>query len=761
MAKSQFRVIGKRITRIDAKDKVTGKLIYPSDYYSDDMLWGKVLRSKYPHAKIKSINTSRAEKLKGVIAVLTHKDIEGSNRYGIAIQDQPVLCEDKVRYVGDAVAVVAGETKEIAEKAIELIEVDYEPLPLITNVHNALKSDAIKIHNKGNIILELHFNRGDVGQGFKECDLIVENTYFTPMMDHTFLETEAGFAKIDSDGNVTVWAGGQYPFRDQTQIARTLGYPMEKIRMIEPFTGGAFGGKDEITCQILLALLAIKTKRPVKMWFTREEHMISGTHRHPLEIKMKTGVKKDGKLIAHTIEAYQDGGAYASLSGPVLNLVIEHGVGIYNVPNFKADGYCVYTNNGLSGAFRGFGNTQSCVAIESQMSRIAEALGMDELELRYMNAIEKGDTVSIGFKMELSAGIKETIKSAKESKVWKNRKKIIDDFNKRHRFIKRGIGVAASMQGSGLGAGLPDYASTSIELKSDGKFYVGSGNIDIGQGVYTGILQVIAEELKTDVDKLVLIGADTAKVLDSGTTTASRVMYAAGNSSIKASRQLINILKRKAVELLDNVGTYHDTPLQLMYDGEKIFDKRNKNVSISLIDIARKSKNGELISKASFIMPVSKQMYNEGLPHILFSNNTNIAIVDVDILTGEIKVQEAYAFLDCGTVINPINVEGQSEGGIVMGLGYALYEECKLENGYFLNPNLSTYIVPTAIEMPEIKTKNIVVEEETGPYGAKSVAEIVTVPIAPAIMNAIHSATGVWFNKIPITPEAVIEKISL
>lgn len=755
MPERQFRVVGKRITRIDAKDKVTGQLKYPSDYYSPDMLWGKVLRSKYPHAKIKSINTAKAEKLKGVIAVLTHKDIEGSNRYGIAIQDQPVLCEDRVRYVGDAVAVVAAETREIAEKAVQLIGVDYEPLPIITNVHDALKPGTIKLHDKGNVILELHFERGNVEEGFKESDLIVENTYFTPMMDHAFLETEAGFAKIDSDGVVTVWAGGQYPFRDQTQIARALGYPMRKIRMIEPFTGGAFGGKDEITCQILLALLAIKTKRSVKMWFTREEHMISCTHRHPLEIRMKTGVKKNGKLVAHTIEAYQNGGAYASLSGPVLNLVIEHGAGIYNIPNFKADGYCVYTNNGLSGAFRGFGNTQACVAIESQMSRIAEALGMDELELRYINAIEQGDTISIGFEMELSAGIKETIKSAKESQVWKNRKKIVDDFNKKNRFIKRGIGVAASMQGSGLGAGLPDYAATSIELKSDGKFYVGSGNIDIGQGIYTGILQVIAEELKTDISNLVLIGADTAKVIDSGTTTASRVMYAAGNSAIKASRQLIELLKKKASDFL-NVSQE-----LLVYDGRKIYDNKNKRNQISLIDLARKSKEGELIAKASFIMPVSKTMYNEGLPHILFSNNTNIAIVDMDLLTGEVKVQEAYAFLDCGTVINPINVEGQSEGGIVMGLGYALYEECKLESGYFLNANFSNYSIPTAIEMPEITTKNIVVEEETGPYGAKSVAEIVTVPIAPAIMNAVHNATGIWFNKIPITPEDVIQKISL
>ncbi len=253
MAKNQFKFVGKRVLRVDAKDKVTGRLKYPSDYYSDGMLWGKVLRSKYPHAKINSINTEKAKRLKGVVTVLTHKDIEGSNRYGIAVQDQPVLCEYRVRYVGDAVAVVAAETREVAEKAINLIDVDYESLPVVTSVHNALKKNAIKIHEKGNVILELHFDRGDVKKGFKQADVIVENTYYTPMMDHAFLETEAGYAKLDENGIVTVWAGGQYAFRDQTQISRALGIPMDRIRVIEPFTGGAFGGKDEVTVQNMLA----------------------------------------------------------------------------------------------------------------------------------------------------------------------------------------------------------------------------------------------------------------------------------------------------------------------------------------------------------------------------------------------------------------------------------------------------------------------------------------------------------------------------
>ncbi|MEJ2744341.1 MAG: molybdopterin-dependent oxidoreductase, partial [bacterium] len=321
---SKFKYVGKRIPRIDARAKVDGSLKYPSDLYAEGMVWGRVLRANYPHAKIRSIDTSEAEGLPGVVTVLTHKDIDGTNRFGIERQDQPVLCDDRVRYVGDAVALVGAETKEIAEEALKLIKVDYEPLPLLEDPKKALEKDSVKLHETGNIVHELHFTRGDSAAGFAGADVIVENTYKTQMMDHAFLECEAGLAQVEEDGTLVIRACGQYAFRDVTQIARALNYPPEKIRMIEPFTGGAFGGKDEVTVQILLALLALKTRRPCKIWLSREEHFISCTHRHPLEIRMKTGATKDGKLVAHEMWALQDGGAYASLSGPVLCLVIEH-----------------------------------------------------------------------------------------------------------------------------------------------------------------------------------------------------------------------------------------------------------------------------------------------------------------------------------------------------------------------------------------------------------------------------------------------------
>ena len=348
----KYKYIGKRVPRIDARAKVDGSLKYPSDFYAKDMIWGRVLRAKHPHAKIKSIDVSAAKRLPGVVAVLTHEDVDGANRFGIERQDQPVLCDDRVRYVGDAVALVGAERKDVAEEALKLIKVDYEILPLLDDPRQALEADSIKLHEGGNVVHELHFTRGNIESGFAGADVIVENTYKTQMMDHAFLECEAGFAQIEKDGALVVQSCGQYAFRDVTQIARALNYPSEKIRMIEPFTGGAFGGKDEVTVQILLALLALKTKRPCKIWLSREEHFISFTHRHPLEIRMKTGATSEGKLIAHEMWALQDGGAYASLSGPVLCLVIEHSCGPYMIPNLKVDGWAVYTKYGMRGALR-------------------------------------------------------------------------------------------------------------------------------------------------------------------------------------------------------------------------------------------------------------------------------------------------------------------------------------------------------------------------------------------------------------------------
>ncbi|MCX6357848.1 MAG: xanthine dehydrogenase family protein molybdopterin-binding subunit [Candidatus Aureabacteria bacterium] len=695
MIVGKYKYVGKRITRIDARPKVDGSLKYPSDLYENGMVWGRVLRAKYPHAKIRSIDTAEALRLPGVVTVLTHKDIRGINRFGIERQDQPVLAEDRVRYVGDAVALVGAETKEIAEEALDLIKVDYEPLPLLTDPRDALKDNAIKLHDGGNIVHELHFTRGDTARGFEGADVVVEHTYRMQMMDHAFLETEAGFASVDRDGVLTIQSCGQYAFRDQTQIARALNYPQEKIRMIEPYTGGAFGGKDEITVQILLALLALKTGRPCKIWFSREEHFISCTHRHPVEIRMKTAARKDGTLVAHEVWALQDGGAYATLSGPVLCLVVEHCCGPYLIPNLRVDGWAVYTNNGMSGAFRGFGATQAHVAMESQMNIIAEKLGMDPLQLRLKNAIRRGDTFGIGQEMVLAFGFDASLERALAHPVWRDREKIrraLDDGTVKNRWKRRGIGVACSIQGSGLGKGLPDYAATTIELNRDGTVNLYQGTIEIGQGSYTGITQVAAEILDLPMEKIHFIGADTGRTLDSGTTTASRVMYAAGQATLLAARNFVAKIKDVAAEKLGvTAGT--------LLNGDGAVRTGDGKGALTYAEIARAAKE-PVRAEGVFNIPVADREFSMGLPH--------------------------------------------------------LYEQNILENGYFKNTGLSTYIVPSSWEAPEIETCPVEIPDETGPFGARSVAEVVTTPTAPAILNAIYDAIGVRFTELPVTPEKII-----
>lgn len=750
-----YKYIGKRIPRIDARAKADGSLKYPSDFYAKDMIWGRVLRAQYPHARIRSIDASAARKLPGVAAVLTHADVDGTNRFGIERQDQPVLCDDRVRYVGDAVALVGAETREIAGEALGLIKVDYEILPLLDDPRRALEADSIKLHEGGNVVHELHFAKGDVASGFAGSDVIVENTYKTQMMDHAFLECEAGLAEVERDGTLVVRSCGQYAFRDVTQIARALNYPPEKIRMIEPFTGGAFGGKDEATVQILLALLALKTKRPCKIWLSREEHFVSCTHRHPIEIRMKTGAARDGRLVAHEMWALQDGGAYASLSGPVLCLVIEHSSGPYMIPNLKVDGWAVYTNNGMSGAFRGFGAAQAHVAMESQMNALSEKLGMDPLVFRAKNVIRRGDTFGIGQPMLMAFAADKTIEKAMQHPLWKDRERIkreVDGGSAANRWKRRGIGVACCFQGSGLGKGLPDYAATSLELKQDGSIDLFQGTIEIGQGSYTALAQVAAEVLDLPMEKINFIGGDTGRTLDSGTTTASRVMYASGEATLRAARGMAGMLKREGARIM---GLSPDS-LEIR-DGMVV--SRDGKRSVSYREIAESLKE-PLRAEGVFSIPAADRELSMGLPHLVFCSNTQIVMVEVDTLTGVVEVKRAAAFPDCGTVVNPASVEGQSEGGIVMGIGYALYEENLIEKGYFKNTGLSTYIIPSSWEAPEIETQPVEERGETGPFGARSVAEVVTTPTAPAILNAIYDAIGVRFTELPVTPEKIVAALA-
>jgi len=744
--------IGKKVTQVLSKEKVTGKIKYPSDQYVENLIWGKVLRSKYPHALIKKIDISRALELKGVIRVLTYKDIPGLNGFGIAIQDQPVLCHDKVRYLGDAVALVACESKDLLDKAIELIEVEYELLPIVDDPLKAKENLPTKVHDNGNIHLHTVINKGDIEKGFKEADLIIENEYRTGRQEHAYLETESGFAFYDEEEDmITVFCGGQYPFRDQIQIARVLAVDPRKVRVINEPMGGGFGGKDEITTQIHLALLAYHTKRPVKMEINRDESIIFSWKRHPMILKYKTGVKKDGTLTANEVYIYADTGAYASLGGPIVNLSVEHSCGPYKIPNTHIEGFCIYTNNGVSGAFRGFGVNQVTFAMESQIDEIADKLKMDPVKLRRKNILQKGDETGIGSKIETSVGLKKILDEIEKHPLYKDRERIKINNSDYKRF---GVGIALSYQGTGLGVGLPDYGSAWIEMRRDGGFNIYSGSVELGQGAKTTLKLIALESLKlSDEDKVFIITGDTYLTPDCGTTTASGATHRSGIAINIASQKMIKILKKEVSEI-------YKIPLDEIKIEEGVFKNLNDEKIISYEDLAEILYDKRRLPRTEghFNFPTSKTKIPGvfGLPHYIFSFSGSIALVQINTLTGKTDLIKAVNLIDGGRVVNKIGFEGQSEGGIVMGMGYALMEDVLIKNGEFLVKNYSTYLIPTSMDSPyEIETIPIESFEELGPYGSKGIGETTMVPIAPAITNAIFNATGKRVKQIPATPERV------
>jgi len=749
-----LRWVGKQITKPDAVDKATGQAKYYSDLHFNDMLYGRVLRANRPHALIKRIDTSLAQALPGVVAVLTHKDIQGTNRYGIVTPDQPVLCEDKVRYEGDAVALVAAEDPETAERALSLIEVDYESLPVVSDPIEAMKPYSPRVHEAGNIYRHAHIRNGDVESAFKKCAVVVENTYRTGRQMHMFLETEAGVGHLDEDGNVVLYVGGQCPYRDQLQIARALGIPREKIRVISSIVGGAFGGKDEVTVQIQLALLALKTKRPVKIALSREESGISGLKRHPVIITARTGAQSDGRLLANQVRIVSDTGAYASLGGTILDVTIETCCGPYNIPNIDIEAFCVYTNNGFSGAFRGFGAPQSIFAMESQIDIIAEKLGIDKLEMRRRNATREGDVGVFGVKIPGSVGIHETLEVASKSDLWLHR-----DAHKgapSEPWCKRGIGIACALKGFTFGA-LPDFGAASITLNEDGSFDIGVSCPDMGQGNATAYAQIAAEALRCRFEDVHVASADTGLAPDTGSSSASRSVYVGGNAIIRAAEKMRSLLMSYAAQV---VGL-SESDLECRESAVVVQHDPNRSGSYASLARHARTKGDQTHVEAGFEVPRFERPVEGSIeiPHWAFMYATAVALVEVDMLTGRTKVLRFLIAPDSGKVINPQGFRGQCEGAVVQGLGYALTEDAVIEDGYLKTPNFTTYLIPTVMDAPEIEVTPVETFEKTGPYGAKGVGEIALVPVAAAISNAIHDAVGVRCFTLPITPERLFNAI--
>jgi CO/xanthine dehydrogenase Mo-binding subunit len=736
--------IGQSVIRVDGWAKASGSFVYPSDFVVEGMLWLRVLRTHRPHARILSIDTRAAEQVAGVVGVFTARDVPGSNRVGTVVQDMPILCEDKVRYVGDAVAIVAAESDEAAYQARELIQAAYEPLPVVSDPHTALEPDAPRVHEDGNLVNELHLARGDLTAAFAAADFVSANEYRTGRQAHAFLETEAGVAFYGEDGKLTVRAGGQSPRGNQKQIARALGLPTENVRVILPMPGGAFGGKYDITVQGYLALVTLLTQRPCRIMLDRDESFLAGIKRHPFHMRYRTACSAQGQLLAAEVELIADTGAYASVGPAVLSLATEHCLGPYAFPTVKIDSYCVYTNNGLSGAFRGFGAPQVTFAIEQQMDTMARAIGMDPVEFRRRNALHQGQPTALGSVLDEKNRLDQVLAAAEAGPIYSQREVLVQTSDP---WKRRGVGIAAACQGFGFGAGIPDQAVVQIALGEGGRYQLRVGSVDLGQGNATAFAQIAAHELGCSVDDMELVMGDTLLSPDSGPTVASRSMAVVGSAIASAACDLRQkILQAAADELLISPDR-----LALLGDAVVIEDSEHRLAIAGL---------GPLLGQGEARMPEVAEIA-PGIPHRMFNYGAQVALVEVDLLTGEVSVLRVHSVIDAGKAINRQGIEAQSEGSIAQGLGYALSEDILVENGQILNPRLSTYIIPSISDVPiEIETTILEHPGPLGSYGAKGIGEILFTPTAAAVLNGIYHATRKRITRIPLLPERVLERLS-
>jgi len=721
-------VIGKPILRIDARGKVIGETLYPGDINLPNQAHMKILFAGRPHAIVRSIDTSLADEFPGVIATFTAKDIP-VNEYGLIINDQPVLCgpgsgkpfAERVRFVGDQVALVIGESEEIAAKGRDLIKVDYEDLPVITNMVEAMSDGAILLHpDRGsNIFCNYRIRKGDAVSAFAKADVIVEGEYHTPCQEHAYLQPEAGISYMDQEGRITVQVAGQWTHEDQQQIAHALNIPLEQVRVIYPAIGGAFGGREDMSVQIVLALATWRLhqrgiNRPIKIVWSREESIIGHHKRHPYILRARLGASNEGKLLAAEVEVIADGGAYAYTSTKVLGNATLMCTGPYEIPNVKVDSYAVYTNNLPNGAFRGFGGPQGAFAAETQMNLLAERLHLNPVEIRLRNLLTEGALLSMG--TPLPKGV--TIDKVVEKCGQEISQSTVANQMKNKSNLLYGTGFACAFKNVGFSFGAPEQSTATVEIRGDGEIeqiVVHHAGADVGQGAHTMMVQMAAETLNVPIEKIHLIVSDTAFTQDSGSASASRMTFMAGNS-IKGA--CLQALERWMAEERPAISTYqYKPPRTTPYDPQT----------------------------------------GKSEPNFAYGYVAQGVTVEVDIETGLIKILEVISVNDVGRAVNPVLVQGQIEGGVVQASGYAILENFIQKDGYVLTSMLSNYLIPTVQDVPD-NVKSIILEyaDPIGPYGARGMAEMPFMPLAPAIIDAVHQATNVWFYEFPLTPERIL-----
>jgi len=739
--KVSINIIGQSIQRIDSIDKVTGKALYPGDFKFPNQCYMKTVFAERPHAIIRNINTSESEAYPGVLLVLTAKDVP-NNEYGLIVPDQPVLCgpgsnkngADHVRFVGDQVALIIAEDEKSAEDAGRLLKIEYVDLPVIDDIDQSLNKNAEIIHpeKETNVYCTFKIIKGDIKTAFSTSEVIIEGEYDTPVQEHIFLQPESGVSYIDDEGRVTVIVSGQWAHEDQEQIAHALNLPIEKVRVIYPAIGGAFGGREDMSVQISLALAAYRLhekgiNRPVKTVWSRRESIIGHHKRHPYRIKTKWGATKQGKILAVETQIIADAGAYAYTSSKVLANATLLSTGPYFVPNVNIDAKAVYTNNIPNGAFRGFGGPQACFAVEMQMNKLAEALNLDPVEIRMLNAIQEGEALAVGTPLPEGISIKEVIEKCamkagwgKLDNKWQRNKesKDLDSKDPKH-----GIGFSAGYKNVGFSFGAPENCWARVEIFGTDeieKVILKHAGADVGQGAHSVFVQYAANVLNIPPQLIHLVASDTAETMSSGSASASRMTFMAGNAIIGAAKEALEKWENEERPAISEY-IYHP-PATTPFDPETGYC----------------------------------------MPNFAYGYVAEAVEVAVDEKSGKIHVVNVICANDVGKAVNPLQVKGQIEGAIVQAYGYSLLEKFIQKQGKVLTDSMATYLIPTIMDIPETM-QSIIVEhaDPIGPNGARGMGEMPFLNFAPALISAVHDATGIWFDSFPLTEEVVLKGLGV
>ncbi len=759
---SDHRVVGRRVRKVDGFKLVTGKTAFTDDIALPGMLIGKILGSPHAHARIRRIDTSRAQALPGVHAVLTWKDVPRVP-HTTAGQAWPepspydtYLLDSKVRFVGDRVAAVAAETRAIAEEALRRIEVDYDVLPPVLDMEHAMDPGTAVIHDEPdstgirdaarNLAGDIHTGVGDVEAGFRASDLVVEREYRTPRQQHAAIEPHIVIAWLDADNRLVIRTSTQIPFHVRRQVAMILQIPVGRIHVIKPRIGGGFGGKQEMVIEDICAALALAAHRPVKLEYTRHEEFFMARTRHPQILRLKMGVKRDGTIVAHHMKVLAATGAYGGHCTTVQGNTGSKVLPLYRAPNLRFDCDVVYLNTPQAGAFRGYGCPQGYFAQESLVDEIAHELGLDPIAFRLKNAIRLGDVDELSAQLgEGKKGLPRTIRSCGLPQCLDRGAAAIGWKEKRNGGrrgagrLLRGVGVATSMQGSGI-AGV-DFAGAFLKLNEDGSFNLQVGATDLGTGSDTVLAQIAAETLGVSLDKILVYSSDTDFTPFDVGAYASSTTIISGGAVKKAAEKTRDAVCCFAAQMLDAA------PEDLVCRDDRIVAPGGKAVSMA--------------EAATFAFYKEKTQVMEGASH--FNTDSpppfcaTFAEVEVDAETGQVRVAHLVTAVDLGVAINPMQAEGQAEGAMAQGLGYALAEEMVLDDaGRVVNASFTDYKIFTAKDMPKLTTILVETEEPLGPYGAKSIAEVPINGVAPAVANAVFDAAGIRLRRIPIRPEAVL-----